>query len=162
MNDILAKGRKTLNSLLEIFLRWRTHRVAIHGDVQKMYNAVKLQSSYWCLQRYLFEPSLDPDKEPEEKVIKTLIYGVKSSGNQAEQGLRLTADLFKHEYPDVNSIVREDTYMDDTLSGADTLELAHQHCRDLQIVLNNGGFLFKGFTVYGSDPDESLSSDRCK
>ena len=43
LNDILAKGRKTLNSLLEIFLRWRTHRVTIHGDVQKMYNTVKLQ-----------------------------------------------------------------------------------------------------------------------
>ena len=159
LNDILAKGKKTLNSLLEIFLRWRTYRVALHSDVQKMYNAVKLQSSHWCLQRYLFEPSLDPNKEPEEKVIKTLIYGVKSSGNQAEQGLRLTADLFKDEYPDVNSIVREDTYMDDTMSGADTMELLHQHCENLQTVLNQGGFMLKGFTVSGSDPDESQSSD---
>ena len=159
LNDILAKGRKTLNSLLEIFLKWRTHRVAFHSDVQKMYNAVKLKSAFWCLQRFLFEPSLDPSSEPWEGVIKTLIYGVKSSGNQAEQGLRLTADLFKDEYPDVNSIVREDTYMDDTLSGADSLKRVHQLCEELQTVLNHGGFILKGFTISGSDPDESLSSD---
>ena len=44
---------------------------------------------------------LDPRELPEEKVIKTLIYGVKSSGNQADRGLRETARLSAEEYPKV-------------------------------------------------------------
>ena len=45
---------------------------------------------------------LDRDKIPEEKVMKTLIYGVKSSDNQAERGLRETAKLSAKEYSHVN------------------------------------------------------------
>ena len=84
-----------MNKMLEIFIRWTSHRVVFHKDVQKMYHAVKLQSSDWCLQRYLWEKNLDPEKDPIEKVIKTLIYEVKSSGNLSEHGLRLFAKIFE-------------------------------------------------------------------
>ena len=47
-------------------------------------------------------PDLDPSKIPDEKFIKTLIYSVCSSGNQAEFGLRKVAELSKEEYPEVN------------------------------------------------------------
>ena len=159
LNDILAKGQNTLNKLLEIFLRWRTCPIAFHSDVQKMFNAIKMEPRHWCFQRYLFESSLNPNKEPEEKVIKTVIYGVKSSGNQAETGLRFTSDIFKEDFPEVNSIVREDTYMDDTMSGEDSIQLADQRCDEVELVLNHGGFTLKGFTVSTRDPDPSLTSD---
>ena len=42
-------------------------------------------------------------KLPDEKVIKTLIYGVKSSGNQSEKRLRETARISADEYPEVNN-----------------------------------------------------------
>ena len=137
LNDIVAKGRVTLNSLLEIFLRWRTYHVAFHSDVQKMYNTIKLLSSDWCLQRYLWEPDLDPNKEPLEKVIMTVIYGVKSSGNQSERGLRLTAEHSKDEYPEVNRVVCEDTYMDDTMSGEENVELTYQRCDEMRKKLDD-------------------------
>ena len=73
-----------------------------------MYNTIQLHQSHWCLQRYLWEENLDPAKPPEEKVIMTLIYGIKSSGNQAERGLRETARLFKDEFPKVH---QEDVYV---------------------------------------------------
>ena len=47
--------------------------------------------------------------------MKTLIYGVKSSGNQAERerGLWETPRLLAEEYPKVNQIVQNDIYADD-------------------------------------------------
>ena len=74
-----------------------------------MYNTVKLDSKHWCLQRYLWEPSLDPNIEPLQIVIKTVIYGVKSSGNQAECTLRKTAELFKDDYPLVFEVIMKDS-----------------------------------------------------
>ena len=52
-------------------------------------------------------------EQPEEKVIKTLIHGVKSSGNQAERerGVRETARISAEEYPKVNQIVQNDIYL---------------------------------------------------
>lgn len=41
-----------------------TNRVAFHTDVSKMYNANKLNESDWCYQRYLWDESLTPGKEP--------------------------------------------------------------------------------------------------
>ena len=55
LNDIVAKGKNNLNVLIEIFLRWRTHKIAFHNDIQKMYNKVKLQQQDWCFQRIFFK-----------------------------------------------------------------------------------------------------------
>ena len=71
LNDILPKGINMLNKMVEIFIRWRTKRFAFHCDIQKMYNAIQLQKEYWCFQRYWFQKDLDPNVNPEEKVIMT-------------------------------------------------------------------------------------------
>ena len=69
---------------------------------------------------------MDPRELPEEKVIKTLIYGVKSCGNQAkrERGLRQTARLSAEEYPQVNQIAQNYIHVDDYLSGEENVEKA--------------------------------------
>lgn len=48
-----------------------------------------------------------------EKVIKIQIYGVKSSGNQAGNGLQETALLSLYEYPKINKIAQKDIYVND-------------------------------------------------
>ncbi len=153
LNDCLAKGRNNLNKLLEIWIRWRIHPFAFHNDINKMYNNVSLIPENWCLQRYLFEPNLDPTKEPLEKVIKTAIYGVKSSGNQAECALRKTAELSKEQYPEVYEVVTKDVYVDDCMSGEQSESSAMRRMDEMEIVLNNGGFTFKGCTVSGRPPE---------
>ena len=56
-------------------------------------------------------------KLPDEKVIKTLSYNVKSSRNQSERGLSETAILSACECPKEPDIVQRDIYVDDCLSG---------------------------------------------
>ena len=159
LNDILAKGRNNMNKLLEIFLRWRGYRIAFHTDIQKMYNSVKLHESDWCLQRYLWQENLHPNQPPEEKVIKTLIYGIKSSGNQAERALRETVKIFQDEYPEVFRVINEDVYVDDCLSGTNEIESTQTLSSSIKHVLSNGGFTLKGITMSGDHPSDSLSSD---
>ena len=159
LNDILAKGKNNMNLLVEILIRWRMHAYGFHSDVQKMYNTVKLQEEDWCYQRYIWHEDLDPKFIPKEKIIKTLIYGVKSSGNQAERGLRMTANLSKDEYPDVNQVVQKDIYVDDCISGVSLKEQLYERADELSVVLMKGGFCLKGFTFAGSKPLKELSED---
>ena len=72
---------------------WPIHKIGFHTDINKIYNSVKLVEDYWCLQWYIWQKDFDSRKLSEEKVIKTLIYGVKSSGNQREGGLWETVRL---------------------------------------------------------------------
>ena len=159
LNDILAKGRNSMNKLLEIVIRWNVHKIGFHTDVQKMFNSVKLEEDQWCFQRYIWEKDLDKCKIPEEKIIKTLIYGVKPSGNQAERAMRETASMLKEEYPNANEIVQQDIYVDDCLSGSSSTKEAYRLSDELTVVLKKGGFNLKGVTFSGRKPVLELTQD---
>ena len=158
LNDLLPKGRNNMNKLVEIFIRWRSHQVGFHTDIQKMYNCVKLDQNYWCFQRYLLKDVLK-DNQVEEKIIKTIIYGVKCSGNQAECGLRKTAIASKQEFPDVHRIIMKDLYLDDCISGENSIEEAKQRSDKLEMVLAKRGFSLKRITMSGNRPSKELSID---
>ena len=160
LNDILVKGKNNMNKLVEIVIRWSTHKIGFHTDVKKMYNTVQLREKHWCFQRYIWQNELDNRKIPEEKVIKTLIYGVKSSGNQSERGLRETARMSAVEFPEVNHIVQKDIYVDDCLSGAQNLKHAMIRADQIELVLNRGEFSLKGVTYSGKDPPATLTNDK--
>ena len=83
---------------------------------------------------------MDSDIEPEEKIIKTLIYGVKSSGNQTSKGLRSTTTATKDEYTEVAEIIEKDVYVDDCLSGTVNEGISFQRADELSLVLQKGGF----------------------
>ena len=124
-----------------------------------MYNTVKLHPDDWCMQRYLWKDDLDEKNAIVEKVIKTLIYGVRYSVNQSECGLRRTADYSKDRFPEVCTIVNRDVYVDDCLSGEESYDLALERADQLELVLNQGGFTLKGITMSGVEPDDKLSAD---
>ena len=50
-------------------------------------------------------------------------------------------------------------YVDDCFSGTADISKAQSIADKLQIVVNHGGFSFKGFTSSGHKPQESLSND---
>ena len=159
LNNVLAKGRNTMNRLVEIVLRWFTRRVGFHTDVKKMYNSVKLEERDWCYQMYFWQDELDSKEPPEIKVIKTLMYGVKPSGNQAERGMREAARMQSKEYPRACQVVTSDMYVDDCASGEDNVDDAYRTADELSIVLSNAGYHLKGFTFSGKPPPEHLSRD---
>ena len=44
LNEYWAKGLDLLNNLLGVLIRFRKNRIAISGDIRKMYHAVKIDS----------------------------------------------------------------------------------------------------------------------
>ena len=93
------------------------------------------------------------------KAIKTLIYGVRSSGNQAEYALRELADLMMDQYPDAALAIKELTYMDDTAAGTMEDGKIDSLASDIDGLLAAGGFCTKGFTISGRKPSPLLSKD---
>ena len=121
-----------------------------------MYNSIRLHEDDWCNQLFLLDSNLDLDSDPRIGVIMTLIYGVKPSGNQAEFALRETARLQSEEYPRVCEVVQNDIYVDDCLSGEDTVEGRDRVTKDMATVLGKTRFFLKGYTYSGCDPPEHL------
>ena len=159
LNSLLAKGANNMNKLLDILIRWTMHHCVFHTDIQKMYNAVHLHKAHWRYQLYLWENELKCGTPPLWKVLKTVTYGVRSSGNLAECGLRKTAELTKSECPRAHNIIMNDIYVDDCLSGEKSMDEVFCTTDQLSIALAKGGFGLKGFTFSGQDPPEQLSND---
>ena len=159
LNDIVACGGNSMNNLNQMLLRWSIRKAAFHCDIQKMYNSVRLDKSHWCYQLYLWDCDLDPNKTPRWKVIKTLIYGVRSSGNQAQCALRKTAKLMEAKYPRAAEIIQVDTYVDDTISGEKDEATLNKSLKELKALVKTGGFDYKGITQSGEDPPSHLSGD---
>ena len=124
-----------------------------------MYNTIKLAGHHWCYQLCRFNNELDLNAKPDVHVIMTSIYGVRTSGNQAEMAVRETAKLFKDDYPRVNEIVQKRLYMDDSFDGNRTYDETVKLTDDLQTVLSKGGFTLKGVTYSGHDPPEHLCNE---
>ena len=159
LNSILAKGANNMNKLIIILIRWTAHKCAFHTDITKMYNAINLDKKHWKYQLYLWEEKLRVGIEPRWKVIKTAIYGVRSSGNIAECGIRKTAEVTRSEYPEAYDIINNDIYVDDCLSGDQSVSEVCETTDQLNLALSKGGFILKGFTFSGRNPPEHMSSD---
>ena len=138
-NGLLAKGTNSMNSLLAIVIRWTVNPYAFHCDIKSFYNRVLLKSEYWRYQLYLWLEDLDVERPPRRKVIKTLIYGVRSSGSLAEKGLRLTAEKTQHLYPRAHDVIMKDIYVDDCMSGEFSADERARTTDELKVALEKGG-----------------------
>ena len=160
LNDILPKGINQINSLLEILISWRNGRFAMASDIEQMYNGIKLNEKHWPLQLYFWNDELKVDMEPELKVIKTVTYGVRSSGNQAIVGVKLVAEHSKEEFPEAHQTLTKQIYIDDVLpKPKHDLEECHKLADELNVVVERGGLKLKSFSFTSIPPDPSVSSD---
>ena len=159
LNAILAKGTNNMNKLQNILVAWTSHKIAFHTDVRKMYNTILLDKKHWQYHLYLWDGELRVGIKPRTKVIKTAIYGVKSSGNIAECGMRKTAELVKERFPAAYKVIMEYFYVDDGLSGCLNQLEADELAAQLTIALMKGGFILKDFTFSYMDPPKELSTD---
>ena len=76
-----------------------------------------------------------------------------------KRGLRETAAIMRSKYPDVFNVIKYDIYVDDCVSGKNTLDDLKSLTDELKLVFMKGGFTLKGITVSGSKPPANLSSD---
>ena len=148
-----------MNNLVMIILRWVCYLFAFHTDISKMYNTIYLDSKHWRYQLYFWEGELKVGVAPKIKVIKTHIYGIRSSGNIAECALRKTADLTKSKYPRAHGNIINDIYVDDDFGGENTEKDRSLTCDELSLSLAEGGFKLKGVTLSGSDPPEHMANE---
>ena len=162
LNNILAKGENNLAQIPALFLRFRSKPGAVTCDLTMAYNQIKLDPSCYRFQQYLWKPDLNPEQPTIIMVVVTLIYGVKSSGNQLFAGLSQVADYCDVHYPEHSAgaqVLRSDGYVDDIIHAADDLSTAKSTAESLDFVLKTSNLSVKAYTFSGSPPAPEVSKD---
>ena len=148
LNDTLIIGPTVHSSLVDVLLRFRLHRVAIVADISRMYRAVELTPSDRDLHRFVWRNK--PDETLKDFRMTRLTFGVSASSFLANMCVKQNAHDLSHLFPLASAAVESSFYVDDCLTGADSLPEAIQLRRELQDLSQRGGFLLRKWN--SSDP----------
>ena len=137
LNDTLLVGPTVHASLVDVLLRFRQHRVALIADVSRMYRAVALPESDRDMHRFVWRTS--PNDCLKDYRMTRVTFGVSSSAFVANMCIKQNATDHATQYPLAAAAVLNSFYVDDGLTGADSIELHNQ----LQVLFATGGFLLR-------------------
>ena len=162
LNGILPKGENKLCKIINVLLRFRKLPFAYTADVKMAYNGVKLHPDFYRYQKFLWKENLDPANPTNVMVVKTLIYGIRPSGNQMSAGFRKLANYVEGQFPEYAPgarVLRDDTYVDDAVRSEETKDARERSAEGLKFTLAQAGLSAKSFTFNNEVPDESVSAD---
>ena len=134
LNNTLLSGPSLYPSLTSVLTRFRCHQVGMSADISKMFREVALNEEERDFHRFLFG---GPGGEIQDYRMKRLTFGVTSSPYLATQVLRQAADDHQSEYPEAADIIRSVFYVDDVLTGADSVEAAVKMRAELNHLLDH-------------------------
>ncbi|XP_052565845.1 uncharacterized protein LOC128093365 [Culex pipiens pallens] len=137
LNDVMEIGPTVQDSLFNILLRFRLHKFVFTADVPKMYRQVIVDEAHRKYQRILWR-----DNAAAAPFLATRAI------------VQLARDEQK-DFPVASKVVEECFYVDDVLTGADSLPEAKELQRDLIALLKRGGFQLHKWCAN----DESLLED---
>ncbi|XP_053964234.1 uncharacterized protein LOC128867164 [Anastrepha ludens] len=113
-------------------------KVALLGDICKMYRCIKMSSPDDQLQCILWRD--DPSEQIETYKLNTVTYGTRPAAFLAIRAMhQLTFDE-EESFPVGAKIIRRDFYVDDLISGGDSIEEVIQMKQEIRQLLLRGGF----------------------
>lgn len=138
LNDVLMTGPNNQSDLFSIVLRFRTHAYVFSVDVSKMYRQILIDPSQTQYQRIFWRNH--PSEELKVLELLTVTYGTSAASFLAVRSLiQLGCDERDH-YPEAAEVILNDSYMDDVLSGSDSIESTKKLRCDLETLMLKGGF----------------------
>ena len=139
LNDTLLVGPTIHPPLTDVILRFRSHRVALTADISKMYRAIELDPSDRDLHRFVWRNNV---KDPLQDYRMTRVtFGVSASSFAANMAVKQNAIDFATEFPNAAKMVDKSLYVDDCLTGADSIAEATKLQSELHSLFSKGGFL---------------------
>ncbi|XP_062533973.1 uncharacterized protein LOC134202990, partial [Armigeres subalbatus] len=152
LNDTIMVGPTVQSDLIEVILRFCGHQVVLTADVPKMYRQVGMHPEDCKYHRILW-----CNEQNEMKIfeLQTVTYGVASSPYHATKALmQLVADEGE-QFLFASSVIQKDSYVDDFLTGGETVMKVKAMYNELSMLLSRGGF---GVHKFCSNSHEVLAA----
>lgn len=151
LNDTLMIGPTLQPDLRHLIMNWRKYPVCIIADIVKMYRMVRVADDDCEYQRIVWR------NEPEDEIcdykLLTVTFGTAAAPYLAVKALNQVAIDHKEQYPIAAEKVAKEFYMDDLMTGCQTVEEGKTLIRDMDALLRQGGFILQ---KWSSNKEELL------
>lgn len=135
-NSIQMIGPVVQDDLLSILLRFRQHKYVVSGDIEKMYRAILVEPTQRSLQQILFR--FDPSEPIRPFTLNTVTYGTASAPYLATKCLVSLAEQCSD--PNAKIAITRDFYVDDFLSGGNSIDSVIELCKNVNKTLLSAQF----------------------
>ena len=157
LNDTFLVGPTVHPPLVDVLLRFRSHRVALTTDVSKMYRAVSLVEADKDLHRFVWRSK--PDESLRDYRMTRVTFGVSASSFAVNMSLQQNANDFAHEFPLAVQAVHRSFYVDDGLTGADSTSGAIALWKELHDLFARGKFLLRKWNSNSKEVLDQIPAD---
>jgi len=151
LNDILMTGYTIQDKLFSHLMRFRIYNYVISTDIEKMYRQVILHEDDRRYQRILWSR----DGAVRTFQLNVLTFGVSSSPFLAIRVIERLAEDKRQSYPRAADILKSHLYVDDLLTGAETILEARIIRDEIIELLARGGFIIRQW----ASNDERIIND---
>jgi len=139
LNDMLMTGPTIQDKLFSHLIRFRIYNYVISADMEKMYRQVILHEDDRRYQRILWSR----DGAVRTFQLNVLTFGVSSSPFLAIRVIERLAEDERQSYPRAADILKSHLYVDDLLTGAETIHEARTIRDEVIELLSRGGFIIR-------------------
>ena len=123
LNDCLYSGPPLTQNIVDIMLRFRAHKVALTGDIEKAFLMIHVAESDRDALRFLWVDDID---SPNPKIIPLrftrVVFGVSSSPFLLNATVKHHVEQYKEEDPNFVETIQNSLYVDDLVSGGENVE----------------------------------------
>lgn len=138
VNDVQHCGPRLQRELAHCIMSFRRFKVAVSGDVSKMFLRIQLHPDDAAYQHTLV--GTDPDGPLEEVQLPTVIFGMKSSPYLALRTMLEIAAEVEKKFPIAARLLRESFYVDDLTESFETVQVAEAAVKELNMALESTNF----------------------
>ncbi|XP_031788733.1 uncharacterized protein LOC116417810 [Nasonia vitripennis] len=136
LNDLLYVGPTIQDKLYVHLVRFRSHRYVLTADIEKMYRQILIHPEDRRYQRIFWYR----DGKLQVYELNTVTFGVSSAPYLAIRTIHRLANDESAQYPRAAEILKRDMYVDDLLTGSDSLDEILKARDEIITVLKHGGF----------------------
>nr|CAI5820860.1 unnamed protein product [Callosobruchus analis] len=156
LNNVLKVGPVLQRDLFSILLSFRKHNAVITADVEKMYRQILVTDADRNFQRIVWRENRD--SELKHYRLNTVTYGTAPASFLAVRSLHQAANDFEDIYPAATNIIKQDVYMDDLISGSDTVEEVKRLRSEITKILNHACMPLRKWASNKSDVLEGMGA----
>lgn len=138
LNDLLMIGPTLQPDLRHLIMGWRRYPVCLVADIVKMYRQVLVNEKDTDYQRILWREN--PEKPLKHYKLLRVTFGTASAPFLAVRTLHQVAYDEGKPFPMASERILKHYYMDDLLTGCDTVEEGKQIYNEMNKLLAKGGF----------------------
>ncbi|XP_052751427.1 uncharacterized protein LOC128200814 [Galleria mellonella] len=138
LNQDLLVGPTLQADLRHLLIRWRRYPICLVSDIIKMYRQIKVEERHTNFQRLVWRDH--PESELQHMRLLRVTFGTVSAPYLAVRCLHQIVYDEGKNYPLAAERVLNHFYMDDLLTGCESVEEGIQIYKEINELLKKGGF----------------------